>query len=214
MTTKLALYNKAGAHLKQERVGLDDDVLLVRELDAVYDEVLEGCLEEGYWNWAIRVVQISYDAEIDTSGFGGLEYGYSLPDDMVSIVAISSSAYFTPDTEVTNYELNGPGTLLYTHLDTIYLKYISDGASYGLNLGQWSETFANAVGARLAQAVAMRVTKSDKDEATCEAKGNKLIAQAKIRDAVNQSVKGKPTGRLVRARIGFRRPRTLRDFNY
>lgn len=205
MTTKLGLYNKAAQNLSQERLSsVDDDVPIKRELDANYDNVLQQALEMGLWKWALRTVEMTADPSIDTTDFGGLTNGFTMPSDFVRIAAISLSPFFLPNTELDDYEITGPGKTLYSDHDTIYLKYVSNGASYGLNLGAWPETFAEGVGHLLAASVALPITKSrdDRDNETKEAE--KTIAQAKVRDAVDERVKTKPVGRLVRSRFRYR----------
>ncbi len=210
MTSKLGLYNKAALHLSQARLSdLDEDVLVKRELDAVYDDVLRLCLEEGLWKWALRTVEISPDPDIDTAEFGGLQYGYTLPDDYVRAANISNTPNFNVNTSgFEDHEITGPGKILWTNLSLVYLRYVSTGETYGLNLAVWPETFANAVGARLAQHVAGQVTKSVTDESNAEKKGDKWMAQAKIRDSLDDKVKRGPVGTLVRSRLGMGRVRT------
>lgn len=213
MTSKLALFNKAAVNLSQERISaLTDNVLIRRSLDAVYDDTLNRALEMGLWLWALRTINLSYDPDIDTSSFGGLAYGFTLPDDFVRIAAIAIDPYF--NSELTDYELTGPGRTLYSDQSEIYLKYVSNGATYGLDLGSWPETFADGVGHLLASAVAMTVTKSrtDRDD---EAKAGEIaITRAKIRSAVDERVKVRPVGRLIRARLNSsaRVNRSLSDF--
>lgn len=203
MTTKLELYNKAGAHLRQERItDLTEDVLLVRELDAIYDSASLGCLEEGLWKWSLRTVQLGADPSIDTSAFGGVEYGFTLPSDFVRGGNFNTDPNFSPNTELTDFEITGPGKTLYCGVDIIYLKYVSSGATYGMALASWPETFAEAVGARLAEKVALRVTKSADDRKAALAFGDLWMNKAKVRDAVDERIKQKPTGRLVRSRRG------------
>jgi hypothetical protein len=204
VTEKLALYNKAAQNLSQERLtALTDDVPLKRELDANYDNILQQAMEMGLWKWSLRSVELNHDPSIDTSDFGGLTYGFTLPDDFVRIANISMSPYFPPTAELDDFEITGPGKTLYTDHDPIYLKYVSNGTSYGLNLAMWPETFAEGVGHMLAASVALNITKSrsDRDEETKEAE--KAIAQAKVRDAVDERVKTKPVGRLVRSRFRY-----------
>ena len=118
MTTKLELYNKAGGHLRQERLlDLTDDVVLKRELDAVYDATLQICLEEGLWKWSLRSIEISADPSIDTSDFGGFAYGFTLPTDFVRIANINADPYFRANSEVTDFEITGPGKTLYCDTD-------------------------------------------------------------------------------------------------
>lgn len=208
MTTKLELYNKAGGHLRQERLlDLTDDVVLKRELDAVYDATLQICLEEGLWKWSLRSIEISADPSIDTSDFGGFAYGFTLPTDFVRIANINADPYFRANSEVTDFEITGPGKTLYCDTESFFLKYVSNGATFGLDLASWPESFAEAVGARLAEKIAMRVTKSSDDHKACLAFGDRWMQQAKIRDAVDERIKAKPTGRLVCARAGGGRPK-------
>jgi hypothetical protein len=214
VTTKLELYNKAAQNLSQERLSsVNDDVQLKRELDANYDNVLQQALEMGLWKWGLRSVQLSYDPSIDTSTFGGLGYGFTLPSDFVRIGAIAIDPYFR--NELMDYELTGPGKTLYTAQSAIYLKYVSNGATFGLDLASWPETFAEGVGHLLAASVALSITKSRSDRDDEQKDGEKAIAQAKVRHAVDDRVKQKPVGRLVRSRFrrGTSGNRSLSDFN-
>lgn len=213
MTTRLQLYNDAAVALSQERLSsINEDVLVKRELDAIYDDTCIEALEMGLWLWARRGVQLSYDPSIDTSTFGGLAYGFTLPSDFVRIEAIAIDPYFR--NELTDYDITGPGKTLYTDQSTLYLKYISNGATYGLNLAVWPQTFANGVSHLLASNAAMGVTKSRSDEADERKAAEIDITKAKVRSAVDERVKAKPVGRLVRARFrnGSSSNRSLSDF--
>lgn len=214
MTTKLNLFNKAAQNLSQERLAsLSDDVQVRRELDANYDNILQQALEMGLWLWALRSVNLTYDPSIDTSTFGGLAYGYTLPSDFVRIGAVAIDPYFR--NELQDYELTGPGKTLYTNQSAIYLKYVSNGATFGLDLASWPETFADGVGHLLASSVALAVTKSRADQDNEMKLGMQSITQAKVRSAVDERVKQKPVGRLVRSRfrISSRGNRALSDYN-
>lgn len=211
MTTKLKLYEKAAVNLLQERPGtLADDTLVVRELNAVYEDAVKGCLEEGLWRWALRTVKSTYDASFDTSEFGGLPYCHILPDDFVRIGKIGSDPDFHH--ELMDYELTGPGKRLYTNSAEIYLQYVSNGPTYGFDLAQWPESFADAVGHRLAQRVALIVTKKDGDRTANEKDGDIQVAKAKVRSAVDDRVKTKPPGILTRSRFGGYRSRNSRQY--
>lgn len=214
MTSKLALYQKAAKHLYQERLeDLSEDKPVKRELDDCYDDTLQLCLEEGLWKWALRAVKLTYDPSIDTSAFGGLGYGFTMPSDFVRIANINLSPYFTPNGELMDYDLVGPGKILYTDQSEFHLKYVSNGATFGLDLSLWPETYAEGVGYRLAANVSEELLKSASDRSGLDKNGDLWIAKAKIRDALDDRVKTPPTGQLVRSRFG-RRPRSLRDFRY
>ena len=210
MTTKLALVTKATRHLGQERpVGLTDDTQAVREILAVYDETVAEALEGGLWLWALRTVHITADADIEPAY--GRTYGYTLPDDFVRISNISNSPHFEGNGEL-DYDLTGPGRTLYADEESFYLRYVSDDADYGMNLGAWPETFAEGVGYALAFRSAIPIAKDRGDRNDLMTLAERWYAKAKIRNAVDERVKSKPTGRLVRSRFANpRRGGSLRD---
>lgn len=210
MTTKLALLVKAARHLGQERpVALTDDTHAVRELLAAYDETLAEALETGLWLWALRTVEISYDPDIDP-GFGRT-YGYTMPADFVRIANINSSSNFEPNGEL-DYDKVGPGHTIYADEASFYLRYVSNGATYGLNLGAWPETFAEGVGYALAYRCALPIAKDRGDRNDMMTLAEQWYAKAKVRNAVDERVKTMPTGRLVRSRFSNpRRGGSLRD---
>ena len=210
MTSKLALVTRACRHLGQERpVALTDDTHAVREILAVYDETVAEALEGGLWLWALRTVYISYDTDIEP-GYGRT-YGFTLPDDYVRISNVSNSPHFVANGEL-DYDLGGPGDRLYADEATFYLRYVSDDANYGMNLGAWPETFADGVGYALAYRSAIPIAKDRGDRNDLMTLAERWYAKAKIRNAVDERVKSKPAGRLLRSRFANpRRGGSLRD---
>lgn len=210
MTTKLALVEKACRHTGQERpVTLADDTHPLREILAVYDETLAEALEGGLWIWALRTVQITYDPDIDPEF--GRTYGYTLPDDFVRIANINNSEIFSANGEL-DYDLTGPGHTLYADEASFYLRYVSNDTDYGMNLGAWPETFAEGVGYALAYRSALPIAKDRGDRNDLMTLAERWYGKAKIRNAVDERVKPKPTGRLLRSRFANpRRGGSLRD---
>jgi hypothetical protein len=61
MATRLKLMQNACMALKQAPLlTVTDDVAIRYDLDIVYDDSIQGCLEEGYWNFAMRTVSIDH----------------------------------------------------------------------------------------------------------------------------------------------------------
>lgn len=214
MTDQLSLYRKAARHLSQEEPAtLVEDTQVVRKLNFVYAEAVQEILEAAIWLFARRTVELTYDPAIDTSTFGGLNYGFTLPSDYVRIARINTSPYFTPNSELGDYDITGPGKTLYTDEASFYLQYISNGTTYGLNLGAWPETLAEAGGYLLAFKTAIPVNKDHADRNDLMKLYAGKLAEAKVRNAVDERVKAKPVGRLVRSRFRQNFNRALSDFD-
>ena len=94
MTDQLGLYNGALRMLGESRLSsLTEAVENRRLLDEVWDDgAVNSCLEFGYWNFATRTVQASYDPDA-TPAFG-FTYAYSKPTDWIKTAAIASDEFF------------------------------------------------------------------------------------------------------------------------
>lgn len=204
MTDRLSLYNKALGYVGAGRItSLTADRQERRELDAVYDGCLQYMLERAGWKFALRSSKLDADTNI-TPSFG-LTYAYTLPSDFVRFTAICTDEFF--NTEVTDHrKLNG---ILYTSHSTIYVEYVSNGASYGLDLGKYPETYAEALGAWMAAKAVLPISKDRGDRSDLGKIYREMLAAAKGTDAIDERVKWRPEGSWVRARsLGRGRPYT------
>ena len=197
MTTKLKLYNKAAGHLSTVRLASTTEAHKTRyELDAVYDDTLQACLEKGLWKFGKRTVHLEYDTAI-TPDFGPA-YAFAQPDDYVRTFAFCTDEML--ENEVEDYlEENG---VWYAPVTDIYLAYLSNDASYGLNLGLWTENFAEYVGAQLALNCALPITRDKFTRNDLLTLSSNYLKVAKRLDAVDEPIKRKPMGRLVQSRLG------------
>jgi len=119
------------------------------------DGAVNYCLEQGLWKFAIRAVQIDYDAGISPAF--GYTYAFDQPNDLVRIAGICSDEFF--NNPLTAY-VDEAG-YWYSNLQTIYARYVSNDSIYGSNLSLWPETFKKFVEAYLALQMCERIVQND-----------------------------------------------------
>jgi hypothetical protein len=156
-----------------------------------------GSLPPALWKFATRSSSLVADPDIEPSF--GKPYAFAIPTDFVRLRAITSDPDFT--VEVADYdEENG---VWYTNIETIYIKYVSNDVSYGLNLGLYPENYCAAFGTHMALRAALPITRDKATRNDLVLLNDRMLSQSKRLDAVDESVKRKPTGRLVGSRVGF-----------
>lgn len=194
MATKLGLYKAAlrllGPH---ELAATTDDRPERYQLDDAYDEAIAYMLEQGLWNFAMR------SATVTESGttIAGWDYAFPKPSDLVRIAGISYEATFMQGFE----EYQDQNGKWYADVDTLYVRYVSNDASYGLDLTKWPATFTQATAAYLAFQSGLPISGDRGNRNDIYSLHKSLLARAKTLDAVDESVKRDPPGRLVRARL-------------
>jgi hypothetical protein len=194
MTTKLTLYNAAIRKLGHERLASLAEASTARyALDDAYDETLGYCLEQGFWNFAMRAVQIDRSASV-TPTFG-YTHAFAKPADLIRLYAMSAEdtlrAALTDFVDEPNY--------WFANQDPLFVKYVSDDTAYGRDLSIWPVTFANYVALRLAAETCRRITGSaPSEDLRREEKRAKIDAASK--DAMNEPAGFLPGGTWVRSR--------------
>lgn len=204
MATKLGVFKGALAILKESAVGItvSDDARTVNEINEHYDNVLAWALEQGFWNFATRTVSI--EASEDQEPQFGYSYAVPKPEDYAGrIVAISGDQRFA--CPIQDYqEEGGLSGYIFCDVDPLYLRYVSNGVAYGLNLAEWPYSFARAVEYELAFRVAPHLTTMGEQAMDqLEKRKQKTLRDARSKDAINQGATWPPAGRLVRSRGGF-----------
>jgi hypothetical protein len=199
-SSKLAIYKNVALILKNAPPSAtSDDTLLVNRMNDCYDATIAWCLEQGYWNFAARTVQIDADESI-TQAFG-YTYAFDKPDDWVRTTSISASESLWPP--LGPNEFVDETSFWSANCNPLYVSYVSNGASYGLDLSLWTETFARAVEYELAFRIAPHVTSMGEDAlAALEKRKYRALKDARSKDAMNQASKIPPPGRLGQARGG------------
>lgn len=206
MATKLGLFNGALRILKERKLDtVTDDEFKRYELDAEYDAAIAIMLERGMWNFAMRTVAIDFDPGVD--GDFGYRYAFEKPSDWVKTSKVSANPNMFPLMGANEYLHEG--AYWWSNSTPIYVSYVSNGASYGLDLTAWPASFTRAVEFELALRVAPTVTSftskgrgSDMETLTFAAK--RALRNAQGKDAVDQAPTMRPPGRLVQSRMGNR----------
>lgn len=197
MATKLGLYKSAlrliGPH---ELATVTDDRPERYHLDDAYDESVAHVLQQGLWNHAIRSATLTESG----SPISGWQYAFSQPSDYVRTVGISYEPTFMQGFEEYQYQAGK----WYANWDTLYLSYVSNDATYGLDLTKWPQSFTDAVAAYLAFQVCIPISGERSNRNDLYNLFKQRLSRAKTLDAVDEAVKEPPPGRLVRARLASR----------
>lgn len=202
-TTKLSLWN-AALRLLGERAltSVTEEGESRRALDAVYDDGLLYCLAQGYWNFAIRTIEIYADTDLEPAF--GLQYAFGKPNDWVRTFTVSASeTFFEPYLRYTDET-----DFWYSDIEPLYIRYVSKDSEVGLDLSRWPATFAKAVEAYLALEIAPLLTGTRTTRAEVEAIWHRRIVDARSKDAMNEPPGFPPPGTWVKSRrssFGFSR---------
>lgn len=205
MVDKLSIYNRALMEIAEAPLAsLTEGREPRRLLDRIWDDGIGECLQAASWNFASRTVRLDFDPAI-TPSFG-FRYVYQHPDDWVRTVGISTDEYL-------NYPLErylDEGGRWLADDSPIYVRYVSNGADYGLNLTLWPKNFTAFVAAHLAGMIAPRLRESKQSAMIQLARMH--FSKAAAVEAMGQPAEFKPPGRFVTARAGgtARRDRGMR----
>jgi len=206
MTTQLTITNGALGFLgERSLVTTGDATEPARTMAAFYTPAVKYCLEQGHWKFAERRAVLTPSlTELPTYGRSN---AFAHPTDYVRVNALCSDEFFK--TSVTDIE--DVGAFWYCELDTLYLKYVSNDTSYGMNLALWPETFVVFVQLYLATMAAPRLTPNKKAEAI-QAPGGLGLIDAKRNALAKDAVAG-PTQFLPMGRWAGVRSRNVNNRN-
>lgn len=196
MATKLGLYNGALALLAETPLAsLSEDRAPRYWLDRAWgDDLVNFCLEQGQWNWATRSEKITYSTSIDPSF--GYSYAFQVPDDFMGM----NSLWLDPFFKVALTEYYIEANVIYCEFDTIFIKYVSNAATYGGNLAKWPATFSKYVEARLAKEAQPNICNSISMVQIIEKEERDSLATAKNRDKRDKPKDTLPVGNWTQAR--------------
>lgn len=206
MADQLYVYNRALQILKSTALASLSEVSERRVvLDANYNELLTAYLEEGFWKFAIRSVKIEADTDI-TPGFG-YTYAFNQPEDLRKTYQVASDEFFL---NMWWDDWIEESNLWWANVDEIYVRYVSDDATYGLDLTKWTGRYTEAFCHQLAYRCAGLVSGSDPEKLLKEAV--KTRSEALQFEAHREPAKRQPEGRWNRARhnLGWGGRRYLR----
>lgn len=197
MADKLSLYGGACLALGERRVSsLTENSVMRRRLDTAWDSgVVRGCLGRGLWNHAMRSVRLDYSPSVEPPF--GLRYAFDKPTDWVRTAIVAHDPYFS--NALRRY--SDEAAFWFADLDAIFVRFVSDDPSFGMNFGAWPENFTEFVEHSLAFKVAKSTTGSNTDADALEARVKRLLVKARSTDAMDEATTSIPSG-WVAARRG------------
>ena len=198
MATQLGLYNAALIEIGDKPLAsLTEAGEPRRILDQVYSDVVADCLEEASWNFAIKTIQSVSDTGIEPSF--GLTEVFAKPSDWVRTHAVSADDRFSAPL------LDYVDDVNYWSSDTspIYVRYVSNDASFGLDLTKWPRTFTRYVELALAHRILPRLSQSRSDKERIDRDMRRAKRNAMNKDVMNEAQpKFAPSGSWTTARGG------------
>lgn len=194
MTSKLDLYNQALLILGERRLAsLGEAREPRRALDDAWESSLRFCLEQGFWNFAMRAIEAQASASVvPTFGYA---HAFTKPNDWIRSYQVSASETFDPP--LLNF-VDEPN-YWYADSDPLYVRYVSDDTVYGRDMSIWPETFTDYVAHHLALRTSSRITGNAADDAL-RAATRRARADARSKDAMNEPTRFPPAGTWVTSR--------------
>lgn len=196
--SQLTIYNEALRLCEERRLATLAEARKPRFLldDVWNDSGVLACLEEGDWNFGLRTASLVYDPSIQPD-FGYL-HAFAHPDDYVRTAGIAVDPYF--ENTLTRY--SDEGEYWWADLATIFVRYVSSDAQYGMNLNAWPESFKMFCGAHFAFKIIGSLTHDEGKIMKVEKARDKALKGALGKDGLNEPPGFFPRGNLSRARRG------------
>lgn len=193
--SQLGLYNRALGLIGQRKLAsLTEGNEGRRALDDEYDSSIQFCLQQGFWNFAMRSVELAPEASL-TPTFG-FNHAFQKPDDWIRTYQQSADEFFN----VPLLDYRDEGGYLLASFDPLYIRFVSNDTQYGLNLTIWPETFKEYVSAELADRIAFRITQSKDTAAEAKKWVKRKRTDALAKDAMDEPAGRPPQGTWIRSR--------------
>lgn len=197
MATKLAIYNQALRHLKDEKIASLAEATERRYvLDDYYDDAILYLLRKKPWNFAIRTVTIDSSVSLDPAF--GYQYAFEKPSDWVRTYKLSASETFA--VPLTGNQIVDEAGVWYADIDPLYVQYVSSSVSYGADLSIWTPDFALCFTLYLAYRACPRVASSDQLKKDLLKEYRDELRAAGAYDAMDQPIGFPPRGSWVSSR--------------
>lgn len=198
MATQLGLYNRALRHCGERRLAsLTENREPRRVLDDIWnDGIVETCLSQGFWNFAMRAIEIPASTLV-TPAFGW-SYAFEKPTDLQRVAGLSADETF--NTPLTQY-MDEIGYWL-ANVTPLYVRYISNSLSYGKDLSRWPQMFTDFVAASMALQLVPTLTQDEKRIGRVASLVAVFKTQALNIDAMDEATQFMPQGGWTAARQG------------
>jgi hypothetical protein len=196
--TQLGLYNEALRLIGERRLAsLAENREPRRVLDDIWnDGVVDYCLEQGQWNFAMRAVEI--EKSTTTIPAFGYTNAFDKPNDHIRTAGVCEDEFFT----VPLLRMVEEVGFWMADIDPIYVRYISNAATYGNDLTRWPKTFTKYVAAYIASEAVFTLTQSaEKQGYILQTMARRLI-DARSKDAMADPTAFMPQGGWIQSRRG------------
>ncbi len=203
-TDRLKLYNGAllicGArHL----ANLSENVEARRLLDNVWnDGGVDYCLAQAQWRFGIRAQRLDYSTSIEPDY--GLRRAFEKSTDWLLTSAVCQDEYY----QVPLLQYTDEAGILYSDLDQLFVKFVSNDTGYGGNLALWPPAFTEYVKHYFASKIILKLSADEtRRKALLEPRSGLLdqsLETARNRDAISEPTRFAAPGRWTQARRGRR----------
>ena len=157
-------------------------------------EFIRECLEEAMWKFATRSSKLSYSPSV-TPAFG-YQYGYEKPGDWLKTVAVCQDEFY----KVPLLSYTTEQGYIYTELDEIYVKYVSNDVEWGMDLSLWPRSFTRYMEHYLGSLIMPRLNHSESKQNELKRLVKQFRVEAKQADAIELPTKFPPAGSWSTAR--------------
>lgn len=196
---KLGLYNIAMLALGERRLAsLTEDRDPRHDLDEIYvrgNGAVTYWLEQGQWNFAMRAVKLDRSTTV-TPEFG-FAFAFDIPTDFVRLNMISADERFGRPLDIYEFE----GAYIYTDVDPLYMRYVSNDVDWGADFSRWPDTFSLWAGHWLAAQVGRRLL-NDENYKNLMAETKRLRIDARSKDASQEPPRWPPLSTWASSRLG------------
>lgn len=148
-TDRLKIYNGALLLCGETRLNTLSEQREPRHLlDLVWnDGGVRYCLEQGQWHFAMRASELDFNPSVAPDW--GYQHAFDKPTDWVATSGVFEDEYMR--TPLTSYA--DEVSYWFADRDIIYVKYVSDDTTYGMDLAKWPYTFTEYVKAFFASKI-------------------------------------------------------------
>lgn len=201
MPTRLGIYNEALRAIGDLRLSsITEDTEARYVLDDAWEDCVEIMFTEGLWNFATKTQLITADA--GQPPIPGFSFTFDKPLNWVRTITISANSLFTEEAVYRD-----EGNKIYSNWDELYIRFISSEKAVDDQIPNWPPTFAKTVAMCLAFECAERLSGSSSKAEALGAQYKDALANAKNKDALDQSKMIFRPGNWVRSMRGSSMPR-------
>lgn len=185
MATKLGIYNGVLRLCRERKLkNLDENRKPRRLIDTVWadNDPIKFCLELSQWQFATKTVKLEPSADVEPEF--GFKYAFEKEEDYVRPVSVSFDEYF--QSRLTGQQYADEQDYLFSDVNILYLKYVSNSDLYGRNMGLWPPSFQHLVESFIAYEIVGDLTNSSTIRKEVEDAYEKRMSSAQNKDGVNR----------------------------